>query len=114
MVYSFLLIYISTLFFLSRDNGITIIISKYQFVTELGSFITMMVLGLYNDGVTVKDNTKSIAFLRFTDIVNALVTYVILPFYFLNGDAAFRKRVIQKGWLRALQTALLGHCKQLS
>ena len=69
----------------------------------------MMVLGLYNDGVTVKDNTKSIAFLRFTDIVNALVTYVILPFYFLNGDAAFRKRVIQKGWLRALQTALLNN-----
>ena len=67
----------------------------------------MMVLGLSNDGLIVKHNTRSIAFLRFTDIVNALVTFVILPLYFLNGDANFRKRVIQKGWLRALKTALL-------
>ena len=69
----------------------------------------MMVLGLYNDGVTVKDNTKSIAFLRFTDIVNALVTFVILPLYFLNGDATFRKRVIEQGWLKALKIALLSN-----
>ena len=70
----------------------------------------MMVLGLSSyDDFIVKNNIRSIAFIRFTDIVNALVTFVILPLYFLNGDATFRKRVIEQGWLKALKTALLSN-----
>ena len=37
------------------DNGVTIKISKYQFFTELGAFITFMIIGVYNDSLAFKD-----------------------------------------------------------
>ena len=44
--------------FLYRDNGVTIQISKYQFFTELGAFITMMIIGVYNDSLIFKDTNR--------------------------------------------------------
>ena len=46
-----LLQYLYVYSFLYRDNGVTIQISKYQFFTELGAFITMMIIGVYNDSL---------------------------------------------------------------
>ena len=45
--------------------------------------------------------------LRVTEMINSFVMFVILPLFFLNGDANFRRNVVQKGYLRALKMALL-------
>ena len=45
--------------------------------------------------------------IRVSEIINAFVMFVILPLYFLNGDANFRTRVIRQGFPSALKMALL-------
>ena len=50
---------------------------------------------------------RSVAMLRVTEMINSFVMFVILPLFFLNGDANFRRNVVQKGYLRALKMALL-------
>ena len=93
-------------FYLYRDNGITIQIQKYQFFTELGSFFVMMVIGVYNDNLVFKNAERSITMIRISEIINVFVMFVIQPLYFLNGDANFRTRITRHGLPKALKMAL--------
>ena len=44
--------------------------------------------------------------IRVSEIINAFVMFVILPLFYLNGDANFRTRVIRQGLPSALKMAL--------
>ena len=83
-----------------RDNGISIQILMYQFYMELFTFILIfiaMVFGL---------RERSIHMYRGFGISLTFVAFVIQPLFYLNGDANFRNRVLQKGLWKALKIEL--------
>ena len=83
---------------LFRDNGITIQILTYQLYVELFLFLT---------GYIRSQFFIPVDFLyKLTGIISTFAMFVILPLFYLNGDANFRNRVLQQGLWKALKKEL--------
>ena len=86
------------LYFFCSDNGVTIKISKYQFFTELGAFITFMIIGVYNDSLAFKDAERWVkllgqSLLLDVDIIgfNWVLNFLAQALSFIKGIRRFRK-----------------------
>ena len=84
-----------------RDNGIVISISVVQCSVE---FILMITCSFYIYFL----NGYSKTFDKFFNIYLSIVTVIILPTFYLNGEAAFRRNLAAYGPLRALKNAIVG------
>ena len=78
-----------------RDNGITIQILTYQLYAELFLFLTGYIRSQFFIPVDF--------FYKLTGIISTFAMFVILPLFYLNGDANFRNRVLQQGLWKALK-----------
>ena len=95
-----------------RDNGISIQILIHQLLTELFVFLLITVASITG----LKE--KNIHMARIIGISLNFVYFVIQPLFYLNGDANFRNRILQKGFWKALiieliQTNQIGHSPPL-
>ena len=70
-------------------------------IVELVSYFGMMLLVL-----AVSSFNRSINFIRYNEIVQVYVIFVIQPLFFLNGDVNFRKKVLEHGMFSALKQEL--------
>ena len=84
-----------------RDNGIVISISVLQCSVE---FIFMITCSFY---IYIL-NGYSKTFDKFFNIYLSIVTVIILPTFYLNGEAAFRRNLAAYGPFRALKNAIVG------
>ena len=84
-----------------RDNGIVISISVVQCSVE---FILMITCSFY---IYIL-NGYSKTFDKFFNIYLLIVTVIILPTFYLNGEAAFRRNLVAYGPFRALKNAIVG------
>ena len=83
--------------FIFRDNGITIQILTYQVCVELFLFLPMV--GYFFFPI---DFEYTISF----PFISIFAMFVILPLFYLNGDANFRNRVLHQGLWTALKQEL--------
>ena len=83
-----------------RDNGISIQILMYQLFTELFVFMAMIIFAI-TDLIE-----RNIHVYRILGSSLNFVYFVIQPLFYLNGDANFRNRVLQKGLWKALKIEL--------
>ena len=84
-----------------RDNGIVISISVVQCSVECILMITCSFYIYFLNGY-------SKTFDKFFNIYLSIVTVIILPTFYLNGEAAFRRNLAAYGPLRALKNAIVG------
>ena len=84
-----------------RDNGIVISISVVQCSVE---FIFKITCSFY---IYIL-NGYSKTFDKFFNIYLLIVTVIILPTFYLNGEAAFRRNLVAYGPFRALKNAIVG------
>ena len=83
--------------FIFRDNGITIQILTYQVCVEL--FLFLPTVGYFFFPI---DFEYTISF----PFITIFAMFVILPLFYLNGDANFRNRVLHQGLWKALKQEL--------
>ena len=83
-----------------RDNGISIQILIHQLFTELFVFLVIIIASITG----LKE--KNIHVARILGISINFVYFVIQPLFYLNGDANFRNRILQKGLWKALKKEL--------
>ena len=88
------------LLFIFRDNGISIQILMYQLLMELFAFMIYLIMGIFG----LKE--RNIHIFRILGICINFVFFVIQPLFYLNGDANFRNRVLQKGLWKSLKIEL--------
>ena len=84
-----------------RDNGIVISISVVQCSVECILMITCSFYIYFLNGY-------SKTFDKFFNIYLSIVTVIILPTFYLNGEAAFRRNLAAYGPFRALKNAIVG------
>ena len=84
-----------------RDNGIVISISVVQCSVECILMITCSFYIYFLNGY-------SKTFDKFFNIYLSIVTVIILPTFYLNGEAAFRRNLVAYGPFRALKNAIVG------
>ena len=81
-----------------RDNGITTQILTYQLYVELFFFFIAFIRSQFFIPVDF--------FYKLTGIISTFAMFVILPLFYLNGDANFRNRVLHQGLWKALKKEL--------
>ena len=82
--------------FIFRDNGITIQILTYQLYVELLLFLPIVGYSFFPFEFVFK----------IYGIISTFAMFVILPLFYLNGDANFRNRVSRQGLWNALKQEL--------
>ena len=84
-----------------RDNGIVISISVIQWIVEV---LHMTIFYLYSYMKT--DYTNIID--QFFNLYAIIITVIILPSFYLNGEAAFRRNLAIYGSFKAMKNAIFG------
>ena len=83
-----------------RDNGITTQILTYQLYVEVVVVIWFwFIIGLL-------PIERNLLLLRINSIIAPIVTLVIQPLFYLNGDVNFRRRILHQGLWKALKKEL--------
>ena len=94
-------ILVSTKLNIFRDNGIVISISLIQWIVE---FIHMVIYYSYIYMLNGYSNLID----KFFNLYAIVVNVIILPCFYLNGEAAFRRNLVTFGPMRAMKNVITG------
>ena len=88
-------------YFHFRDNGIVISISVIQCIVEV---VHMNVFYFYSFMLTGYSNVID----QYFNLYMIIITVIILPSFYLNGEAAFRRNLVVYGPFKAMKNAIIG------